>query len=369
MRHFSILQSDDPKFGNFCWPSIARLADGRLVTVASGFRMNHVDPFGKVVASVSEDDGKTWSEPKVLIDSPLDDRDAGILPYGDGFLLISFTLGREELQFYFERHEGRPDTEEKCQMYFDAMNRITDEDEARYLGSTVYYFDADFKEQYHVKMPITSPHGPTLLRDGRVMLVGRTMASEHATMGDTVKVYFSRDGKNFDTCVDLDLPKDGMDSRAFYCEPHCLELADGTILVQYRLQYHRAGEDSKHFTIYQSVSTDGGKTFSPAAPLNIPEEDLCGSPPHLIQMKDGTVVLTYGYRLEPYGQRARISRDSGKTWSKEMILRDDGISWDLGYPATVELKNGNLLSIYYQIPVGKKNRAILATEWHPSEFN
>lgn len=366
MRHFSILQSEDAVLGNFCWPSIARLNDGRLVTVASGLRMGHVDPFGKVVASVSEDDGKTWSEPIVLINTPLDDRDAGILPYGDGFLLISFTCARKELEFYFGRTEGHPDTEEKCQMYLDAMNRITDADEAEFHGSTLYYFGADFKERYHVRMPVTSPHGPTLLRDGRVMLVGRTMDREK--WGDTVMVFFSKDGKNFDTHVSLDLPMNGMDPRAFYCEPHCLELADGTILIHYRLQYHRAGEDSKHFTIYQSVSTDGGKTFSPAAPLNIPEEDLCGSPPHLMQMKDGTVVVTYGYRLEPYGQRARISRDSGKTWSAEMILRDDGISWDLGYPATVELKNGNLLSIYYQIPQGKKNRAILATEWNPKEF-
>lgn len=367
MRHFSILERDD-LLGNFCWPSIARLKDGRLITVASGLRMNHVDPFGKVVASLSEDDGKTWSEPIVLINTPLDDRDAGVLPYGDGFLLISFTADREVLKMYFNRVEGAPPTEEGRRMYLEAMERITDEDEKKYHGSYLYYFDANLQQQYRVTLPLSSPHGPTLLRDGRVMLVGRVMDTYRDTIGDTVMVSFSRDGKNFDDPIPLELPMDGMDPRAFYCEPHCLELEDGTILIHYRLQYHRAGEDSKYFTIYQSVSTDGGKTFSPAAPLNIPEEDLCGSPPHLLQMKDGTVVLTYGYRLAPYGQRARISRDSGKTWSAEMILRDDGISWDLGYPATVELESGNLLSIYYQIPQGKKNRAILATEWNPKEF-
>ena len=137
MRHFSIMQRDDI-FGNFCWPSIARLQDGRLITVASGLRMNHVDPFGKVVACFSEDEGKSWSEPIVLINTPLDDRDAGILPYKDGFLLLSFTCDREGLQFYYNRSEGHPDTEEKCKLYLDAMNKITDEDEKEYHGSTLY---------------------------------------------------------------------------------------------------------------------------------------------------------------------------------------------------------------------------------------
>ena len=33
----------------FGWPSVARLQDGSLMTVASGFRIAHICPFGKVI--------------------------------------------------------------------------------------------------------------------------------------------------------------------------------------------------------------------------------------------------------------------------------------------------------------------------------
>ena len=96
---------------------------------------------------------------------------------------------------------------------------------------------------------------------------------------------------------------------------------------------------------------------------------MYGAPPHLYETGDGTVVLSYGYRLPPFGQRARISRDGGVSWSREIVLRDDSISSDLGYPATVELRDGSLLTVYYQIPTGKENRAILATKWNIAEFD
>ena len=48
------------------------------------------------------------------------------------------------------------------------------------------------------------------------------------------------------------------------------------------------------------------------------------------------------YRLPPFGVRARISEDGGRTWGRELILRDDGGSWDLGYPRVIEQAPGRL---------------------------
>ena len=45
----------------FGWPSVARLSDGALMAVASGFRIAHVCPFGKVVGIKSYDEGKSWN--------------------------------------------------------------------------------------------------------------------------------------------------------------------------------------------------------------------------------------------------------------------------------------------------------------------
>ena len=74
---------DNPYNGYFAWPSVARLHDGKLAMVASGFRRRHVCPFGKVVMCQSDDEGKSWTKPMVIMDTPLDDRDAGILPVGE----------------------------------------------------------------------------------------------------------------------------------------------------------------------------------------------------------------------------------------------------------------------------------------------
>ena len=36
------------------------------------------------------------------------------------------------------------------------------------------------------------------------------------------------------------------------------------------------------------------------------------------------------------------------TWSAPMILTSNEHSWDLGYPSTVELKDGSLLTVWYE---------------------
>ena len=72
----------------------------------------------------------------------------------------------------------------------------------------------------------------------------------------------------------------------------------------------------------------------------------------------GCVVCVYGDRHEPYGQRAPVSRD-GLRWGEEIILRDDGANRDLGYPSSVELEDGSILTVYYRrLPEDAKNSAL-----------
>ncbi|MCB1121271.1 MAG: glycoside hydrolase [Verrucomicrobiae bacterium] len=93
-------------------------------------------------------------------------------------------------------------------------------------------------------------------------------------------------------------------------------------------------------------STDRGKTWSKAT-----ETNLHGHPPHLLTLKDGTMICTYGYRDPPIGIRAALSRDNGRTWLEKDIvsLRADGSGrpGDNGYPMTEELEDGTLVSVYY----------------------
>ena len=105
-------------------------------------------------------------------------------------------------------------------------------------------------------------------------------------------------------------------------------------------------------------SSDGGRNWSCAEDIGIP-----GAPPHLLRHSSGAIILVYGYRLEPFGQRVMISRDEGKTWQKDLILRDDGFSIDLGYPASIELPDNSILTIYYQALNAGEKTGILYTKW------
>ena len=75
--------------------------------------------------------------------------------------------------------------------------------------------------------------------------------------------------------------------------------------------------------------------------------------------------MAYGYRLEPYGLRARISEDRGATWGAEIVLRDDGGSGDLGYAQTVQRRDGRLVTVYYYNVDQAQERFIAATIWEP----
>ncbi|MDH7569693.1 MAG: sialidase family protein, partial [Armatimonadota bacterium] len=71
------------------WPTLARRRDGELLLVYSGGREEHICPFGRVELMRSRDNGKTWSWPQVLLDTAIDDRDAGVLETAAGTLLVT----------------------------------------------------------------------------------------------------------------------------------------------------------------------------------------------------------------------------------------------------------------------------------------
>jgi hypothetical protein len=90
----------------------------------------------------------------------------------------------------------------------------------------------------------------------------------------------------------------------------------------------------------------------------------------------GKLLMTYGYRRPPWGIRACLSNDQGKTWDldNEIILRMDGgtpegqarkvIDADLGYPVSVELADGSVFTVYYHNTAGT-NCFIAGTFWKP----
>lgn len=143
---------------------------------------------------------------------------------------------------------------------------------------------------------------------------------------------------------------------------HPVLLGDGTILVSIRRQY-----DSRNAYTEIYASTDGGLTWAFRSRVN-----EWGSPATLSCLPDGRVACVYGYRRPNRpGIRARLSSDAGFTWSKDIVLRDDGGGYDIGYPRTVVRPDGALVTVYYfhdkQRPDQSRAsvRYIAATIWNP----
>src|SRR5437763_9917351 len=71
------------------WPTLARRANGELLVAYSGGREAHICPFGRVELIRSSDNGRTWSFPEVILDTPIDDRDSGLCETQTGALLAT----------------------------------------------------------------------------------------------------------------------------------------------------------------------------------------------------------------------------------------------------------------------------------------
>ena len=146
--------------------------------------------------------------------------------------------------------------------------------------------------------------------------------------------------------------------------PACLRLPDGGILVARRCGRPVGGEKPWHHWIDLYRSDDEGGSWrylsKPA-----PDAGVNGNPPTLNRLPDGRLCLVHGFRGRPYGIRAVLSEDDGRTWSDAIHLRDDGGTPDLGYPRTVVLPDGTIVTAYYFADTFEGERYIAATRWKP----
>ncbi len=76
---------------------------------------------------------------------------------------------------------------------------------------------------------------------------------------------------------------------------------------------------------------------------------MFGHPGNLLVLRDGRLLCTYGRRIAPFGIRACLSKDGGRTLEidQEIVIRNDLPNSDLGYPVTTEYAPGRLFSCYY----------------------
>jgi len=96
--------------------------------------------------------------------------------------------------------------------------------------------------------------------------------------------------------------------------------------------------------LHRVSSDDDGRSWSVPQALGI-----AGYPPHLMELADGRILCTYGWRKPPFSIRAALSKDWGVTWDVdgEICIRGGLPNANLGYPTTLASADGSLATIYY----------------------
>ncbi len=328
------------------WPTLAARRDGELLLAYSGGREAHVCPFGRVELMRSRDRGRTWSWPEVVFDSPIDDRDAGVLEAPSGSLLLTtFT----SLAYETVLKDASGWSPEKLERWHAANLRATPEQRRALLDTWMLRStDGGMTWSAAYRVPVNSPHGPTPLAGGRLLYAGKQLWKPRERVGVCESI---DDGKSWRWLAEI--PAREGDKAMEYHELHSVQAADGRIVVHIRNHNPlNRGE------ILQTESKDQGRTWTTPHAIGV-----WGLPSHLLRLRDGRLLMSYGYRRAPFGNQARISADHGATWSEPITVSDDGASQDLGYPSSVELDDGKLLTVWYELPKGSAYAVLRQARW------
>jgi sialidase-1 len=337
--------SQQPEFYHG-WPTLARRTNGGLIVAYSGGRETHVCPFGRVEIIRSFDNGKTWSWPEVILDTAIDDRDAGVLETSSGTLLVT-TFTSLAYEPVLERAKDWPAAR---LARWQAVDRRTSVQERQGLLGTwmVRSTDGGMTWSAPFRVPLNSPHGPIAVAGGRLLYAGKQLWSPGTKVGAAES---SDDGKTWRWLSDI--PARPGDRVENYHELHAVEAADGRVIVHIR--NHNPANRGETL---QCESEDGGRTWTTPHSIGV-----WGLPSHLLRLRNGNLLMSYGYRRAPFGNRARLSKDQGRTWSQAITISDDAPGSDVGYPTTVELPDGQLVTVWYETMAHLPRAVLRKRQW------
>ena len=145
-----------------------------------------------------------------------------------------------------------------------------------------------------------------------------------------------------------------------FLEPGMTRLKDGKLVCLMRTQHKPNRQDNLWFT----WSDDEGVTWS-----SHKRTSLWGYPAAIKQLRDGRVLVVYGYRKAPWGVRGCISEE-GLTWdiNNEFVIRTGGVPepepdsdshklqdllimmqyWHIGYPSVTQLEDETIIVAYHE---------------------
>ncbi len=167
--------SQDGRFYNG-WPTVCRRANGQLMVTYSGGREGHVCPFGRVEMMTSDDEGRSWSYPRVLLDGPIDDRDSGVVETAKGTLLVTTFTSLAYEPLLAAAKQGGKWEQERLSRWNAANSRLSAEMRQKELGVwMIRSTDGGLTWSPKYESLVNSPHGPIQLADGRLLYAGKDL--------------------------------------------------------------------------------------------------------------------------------------------------------------------------------------------------
>jgi hypothetical protein len=336
-----VIYKDAQFYSSF--PSVVKVKNGELLVA---FRRapdrkvfgepgtNHVDPNSYLVM-VRSKDGENWTkEPELIYAHPFGgSQDPCLLKLRDGTLLCT------SYGWAFVLPSGVQNLKEP---YFLAGDRafflggylLRSSDNGKNWQGPIYPPHVDQEIHYSaLGVPLPAYNRGALYegKGGRIFWV--VAATDSQTPKRTSNYLLISDDKgltwNYSGLV-------ASDEKASFNETSVYETPKGDIVAFLRT----AGMDDQACI---ARSTDGGKTFQ------WEKMGFQGHPLNALRLPDNRVLLTYGYRHKPYGIRARIlnAECTDFATASEIVLRDDGITGDLGYSWPVQLDKHRILVVYY----------------------
>ena len=296
--------------GGGYFPVLIRLDNGQLGAAIRGGD-THVGPGGRLDWAQSSAAGRTWSVER-LVDAPMDDRNPAVGQLRDGTVLVTYII---------DRSYG-PDGKRLKELTRDGLYTVRSLDRGRTWQSPV----KSVIDPRHG----ASPYGKIVQLSSGVALLNVYYERGPGLDHETSLVYRSADGGK--TWGDPSIIADHFNETAL------VPLPDGRILAIARS--HHGGYLATCF------SSDQGRTWTAPKRITADREH----PADVILLEDKRLLLVYGERNRPFGVRAALSRDYGLSWGPEVIvLAGDAHSSDCGYPSSVEVERGRIVTLYYGV--------------------
>lgn len=325
-------------------PAVARLADGRLFAayrVASA----HTHCVGRILATESADEGLSWSEPRVIVDTLLDDRDPALTRLSSGDLLLSyFRIDWNATPWEVPGVEVIRST--------DGGRTWTDPVQ---IDSTMRARSAVSWRGYRTGH--IASHAPILELPGGDLLapIYGVPGGGSTYVGSVVR---SADGGRSWSVADEVILGKG------YVEPVLTLLPGGQLTALLRTDDGSpglAGPARSDVRVRLTRSDDDGHTWSVPEPLRLQASSAATA-----TLRDGRVLLAYGDLADGHGRPTRVTivEDPLGAWDDHsgLIVHDaGGDTYDQANPAVVELLDGRVLVLSYNIHTRELTATTVAT--------